>query len=264
MKSFSRLALLALLFFSFAPISMVVAAEAEKQPENMLKTIKDHKELSKFANMIDDADLEDMFEQKDSPLTVFAPTNDALGKLPSDVVKRIKDKAQLQSFVKYHIISDNKVYSSNIKGRKVSPSSASGETLLFNGMGEATKVNDAKFVTADVNATNGLLHIMDAPIIPASMIEIDEKARTKPEMEVHKEIEIKKENKNEAKTEDKPAITPTAKSDKKPDEGIKKEDEKKPASTTSNGTVAPTQTPTPPPAPAEPKKSSRGWKIFGW
>ncbi len=75
-------------------------AESAQSQEDLFKTMKNDKELSSFVDMVDNSGLDKILEQKDKVMTVFAPTNSALKKLPSDVSKKIdSDKAALKKFV---------------------------------------------------------------------------------------------------------------------------------------------------------------------
>jgi uncharacterized surface protein with fasciclin (FAS1) repeats len=146
--------------------------ETPKPAENVMKTIKGRKDLSKFAGLIEDTGLESVLESKEEHYTVFAPTNDALGNVPSDVMKRAKaDKEHLKSFVKYHIISGSEVFFTNIRGRRAGPAAMSGETIMFEGTGKVVKVNDSGFVASDLSSANGVVHVMDAALIPPSIKE---------------------------------------------------------------------------------------------
>ena len=90
----------------------------------------------------------------------------------ADVAKRIKtDKAHTQSFVKYHAITGSQVFAGSIRNRRASPSSASGESLSFDGIGGTPKVNTAHLVMPDLQAPNGVVHIIDAALVPPSFTE---------------------------------------------------------------------------------------------
>jgi len=150
----------------------VQAADAG-MPENVLKVIKSHKELSKFADLLDNAGIESELTQKDSKITVFAPSNAAMEKIPSEVMKKAKsEKDGLKSLARYHIISGSAVFGGNIKGRRAGPSTANGEMVGFDGMGKELKVNDAVITTPDMNALNGVVHIINAPLIPLSLNDV--------------------------------------------------------------------------------------------
>jgi uncharacterized surface protein with fasciclin (FAS1) repeats len=101
------------------------------------------------------------------PFTVFAPTDEAFAKLPKGTVEDLlkpENKAKLAAILTYHVIS-GKVMAADIKGKKSDVKTVQGSTLAV----DATKdvmVNDAKVVTADVAASNGVIHIIDTVVMP--------------------------------------------------------------------------------------------------
>ena len=102
----------------------------------------------------------------EGPFTVFAPTDDAFAKLPAGTVEELikpENKAKLASILTLHVVS-GKVMSSDITG-PMNPASVNGETLSIDTANGVT-VNDAKVVTADVEASNGVIHVIDTVLLP--------------------------------------------------------------------------------------------------
>lgn len=111
------------------------------------------------------------------PYTVFAPSNAAFGKLPSGTLQSLTqpgrgtaaNKAKLQQLVGYHVVSGN-VLSSDLKdGQTIK--TLSGGTLTVRKRGNAVMLTDAKggsamVTTADIQATNGTVHAIDAVLMP--------------------------------------------------------------------------------------------------
>lgn len=141
--------------------------------KNVYEIIAANKKLSKFTGMIDRAGLKDMLSANTGePITVFAPSNDALNDIPGDVMKRIEaSTASQQSFIKYHIIAGSMVSSGAIKGRRASPAAANGEALSFDGSDHTKppKVGDGTLEQADIVATNGIIHIVSGALVPPSL-----------------------------------------------------------------------------------------------
>lgn len=180
LKRIAPAAALAVLL-AFGPA--LAADQPAKPPENVMKAIKAQKDLSKFADLIASAGLEKQFEEKGANMTVFAPTNAAMGKIPSDVMKRAKaEKEGLKSLVLYHTIMGSQVFSGNISGRRASPSTGNGEMVSFDGMGKELKVNEATIVTPDLVSQNGVVQMIDTPLIPPSLKE-QPKAQVEPAAE---------------------------------------------------------------------------------
>ena len=97
------------------------------------------------------------------PFTVFAPTDEAFAKIPkADLDKLLADKAKLKSVLTYHVVS-GKVMSTDIKPGKVKTLQGSDVTLSTTG---GVMVNNAKVVSADVAADNGVIHAIDTVLMP--------------------------------------------------------------------------------------------------
>ena len=199
------LVMVAGLLLSASAFAAAPAQQAAK-PETVFKILESRKDLSKFKDMIESAGIEKDFDSKGAMITVFAPTNAAMEKIPSDVMKRAKsEKDNLKSFVRYHTIMGSAVFAGNIKNRMASPSSGSGEMIGFDGRGKELKVNDGVITTPDLVALNGVVHIVDAPMIPPSF-KGDKDKKKEEEAERAKMEEMTKER----------AATPAAKAEKGP------------------------------------------------
>ena len=101
------------------------------------------------------------------PFTVFAPSDDAFAKLPAGTVDELvkpENKIKLNQILKLHVIP-GKVMAADVKDKKLSPASASGETLDVDGT-DGVKVSGAKVTSADIECTNGVIHVIDIVIMP--------------------------------------------------------------------------------------------------
>jgi len=96
------------------------------------------------------------------PFTVFAPTDEAFEKLPEGTVESLlkpENKSKLVAILTYHVIP-GKVMSGDIAGKKLSVATVQGGQVSVNAM-SGVMVNDAKVVTADIPASNGVIHAID-------------------------------------------------------------------------------------------------------
>jgi len=103
----------------------------------------------------------------DGPFTVFAPSDEAFAKLPKGTVEDLlkpENNSKLAAILTYHVIP-GKVMSADISGKKLSPKTVQGQTVTVDATDGVT-VNSAKVVTADVAATNGVIHVIDTVIMP--------------------------------------------------------------------------------------------------
>jgi uncharacterized surface protein with fasciclin (FAS1) repeats len=100
------------------------------------------------------------------PFTVFAPTNAAFAALPAGVLDKLvkpENKAALTSILTYHVVADAAVKAADVKAGDVK--TVNGESLTLGTTGGVT-VNTAKVVTPDVVASNGVVHVIDAVLLP--------------------------------------------------------------------------------------------------
>ncbi|WP_454598127.1 fasciclin domain-containing protein [Qipengyuania sp. SM2507] len=103
----------------------------------------------------------------EGPFTVFAPTDDAFAKLPAGTVEDLvkpENKAKLAAILTYHVMA-GKVMAADVVGQKLEPATVNGATLHVDGSDGVT-VNGANVVTADIDCTNGVIHVIDAVLIP--------------------------------------------------------------------------------------------------
>jgi len=115
--------------------------------------------------------------QSAGPFTVFAPDDNAFSKLPKETIEGLlNDTAKLKSVLTYHVIN-GKVKSDQAmklaeeqKPAKVSTLQGSQVTLKVEGfLNKSLYVNDAKVTKADIEASNGIIHVIDAVLLPPNL-----------------------------------------------------------------------------------------------
>jgi len=101
------------------------------------------------------------------PFTVFAPTDAAFAKLPAGTVDMLllpENKAMLQAVLKYHVVAGE------VKSAQVvtltSATTLQGSDVAITVTGSTVKVNDATVTAADVEASNGVIHVIDTVLLP--------------------------------------------------------------------------------------------------
>ena len=105
----------------------------------------------------------------DGPLTVFAPTDDAFAALPEGTVENLlkpENVDQLKAILLYHVVA-GKIMAADI-GSGAKPATLQGATIDVVGSGYGVPVNGANVVSADIKASNGVIHVIDAVILPPS------------------------------------------------------------------------------------------------
>ena len=101
------------------------------------------------------------------PFTVFAPSDTAFSKLPTGTVDGLlkpENKAKLVSILAYHVIP-GKIMSGDIAGKKISVKTVQGSEISVDAM-YGVKINDSNVASADIAATNGVIHVIDKVLMP--------------------------------------------------------------------------------------------------
>ena len=132
------------------------------QAKDIVETAVAAGSFKTLATALQAAGLVDTLKSK-GPFTVFAPTDEAFAKIPkADLDALLKDKAKLTAVLTYHVVS-GKVMAKDVKAGNVKTVQGSDITLAT--MGGVT-VNNAKVVSADVGASNGVIHVIDTVLMP--------------------------------------------------------------------------------------------------
>lgn len=103
------------------------------------------------------------------PLTVFAPTDDAFKQLPAGTVERLlrpENREELRRLLSYHVV-EGRVLAGDLAGRTLRPRTLAGPRLSVDGR-QGVAINTARVVTADVAASNGVIHVIDRVLLPPS------------------------------------------------------------------------------------------------
>jgi uncharacterized surface protein with fasciclin (FAS1) repeats len=103
------------------------------------------------------------------PFTVFAPTDAAFAKLPAGTVEALlADPQKLASILTFHVVPGKVMAADIVKANGAKPATANGQSLDIVVRDGKVLVNGANVVTADVVASNGVIHVIDTVLIPAA------------------------------------------------------------------------------------------------
>jgi uncharacterized surface protein with fasciclin (FAS1) repeats len=145
-------------------VSAGLAGPVLAQPKDIVDTAVAAGSFKTLARLLTDADLVGVMKGP-GPYTVFAPTDEAFARVPADVLAGLgKDKAKLQEVLKYHVLT-SKWTTDDIKLVKQT-GTAQGKSVAFGASGTALTVNSAKIVKPNVDCTNGMIHVIDAVLLP--------------------------------------------------------------------------------------------------
>ncbi|WP_109313436.1 fasciclin domain-containing protein [Ruegeria sp. AU67] len=104
----------------------------------------------------------------EGPFTVFAPTDEAFAALPEGTVETLlkpENKDQLVAILTYHVVP-GKVMSGDLSDDMTAATVQGGEVTID--LDNGVMVNDANVVQADIETSNGVIHVIDKVILPAS------------------------------------------------------------------------------------------------
>ena len=176
--SAAALAALALTATAAAPVlaqekTVMVGGAAMFPSKNIIQNAVNSKDHTTLVAAVKAAGLVETLEGK-GPFTVFAPTNAAFGKLPAGTVDNLvkpENKPTLTKILTYHVVPGKLDASSLTDGKKLK--TAEGEELMVKHQDGKVWIIDAKggksMVTiSNVNQSNGVIHVVDTVLMPAS------------------------------------------------------------------------------------------------
>tara|TARA_B100000902_G_C27175598_1_gene846167 strand:+ start:478 stop:963 length:486 start_codon:yes stop_codon:yes gene_type:complete len=106
--------------------------------------------------------------KSEGPFTVFAPTDEAFSALPAGTVETLlkpENKDQLVNILTYHVLP-GKVMSADIAGKSLEVQMVNGGTAKIDAT-DGVQIDAANVVSADIEASNGVIHVIDAVILPS-------------------------------------------------------------------------------------------------
>jgi len=112
------------------------------------------------------AGLEDTL-RGDGPFTVFAPTDEAFAKLPAGTIESLlkpENRDQLVAVLTYHVIP-GKVMAADIAGQTAEVATVQGSSISVDAT-DGVMVDDANVIQADIEASNGVIHVIDTVVLP--------------------------------------------------------------------------------------------------
>merc|ERR1712232_632727 len=142
-------------------------AEATMPMQSIVDIASGNEAFSTLVSLVTQAELVDTLSSA-GPFTVFAPTNDAFAKLPADAVAYLtapENKEALQKVLTYHVVS-GKVMSTDLSAGAVGTVEGQSVSVSLN----PVMINKANVATADVEASNGVIHVIDSVLIPEGVL----------------------------------------------------------------------------------------------
>jgi uncharacterized surface protein with fasciclin (FAS1) repeats len=141
--------------------STLIAASASAK--DIVDTAASAGQFNTLASALQAAGLVDTLKGP-GPFTVFAPTDEAFAKIPkADLDALLKDKAKLTAVLTYHVVP-GKVMAKDVKAGALK--SVEGSPITVAATGNKVMVDNATVTKTDINADNGVIHVIDSVIVP--------------------------------------------------------------------------------------------------
>ena len=146
---------------SAGPQGSAASAAAKK---DIVETAVEAGQFNTLTSLLKKAGLVKTLKAK-GPYTVFAPTDAAFAKVPQATLDELgQDKAKLRSVLLYHVVGRKLTAAKIVKRRSVK--TLNGQRVRIRVRGETVRVGGARVTTADVGASNGVIHIINKVLIP--------------------------------------------------------------------------------------------------
>ena len=159
------------IFTALAAALLLMATETfagsyGKQQSDIVDTAVSAGTFNTLATALEAGDLVDTLKA-DGPYTVFAPTDEAFAKLPAGTVEMLllpENKDKLVTILTYHVVP-GKVYAAEVITMTSAPT-ANGSDVAISIVDETVFINDSRVVATDIEASNGIIHVVDSVILP--------------------------------------------------------------------------------------------------
>jgi uncharacterized surface protein with fasciclin (FAS1) repeats len=162
MSVLRSIALATILAFVVAP----AAHAGSMAKKDIVETAKEAGDFTTLVKALDAAGLVETLKGE-GPFTVFAPSDAAFDKLPDGTVQNLlkpENKDKLTSILTYHVVP-GKVMASDVKGKEMQADTVEGTQLSIDAT-DGVMIGEAKVTKADIEASNGVIHVIDTVLMP--------------------------------------------------------------------------------------------------
>ena len=151
------------ILFVGAALAALAGCAAHPVPVTVAQTMAANPQLSTLSQLVARANLTDTL-MASGPLTVFAPSNAAFAKVPAKTMTDLAaDPVKLKAMLAYHVLPV-KVMATEVKNSNAK--TLNGASVAISKAGDFVTIEDAVVQTADIPASNGVVHIVDSVLLP--------------------------------------------------------------------------------------------------
>ena len=149
---------------AFAILGAVASNASAAPKKDIVDTAVEAGQFTTLAKALGAADLVTTLKGK-GPFTVFAPTDDAFAKLPAGTVEALlKDKEKLRAVLTYHVVA-GKVKAAQVV-KMTSAKTVQGGAVKIAAEGGKVMIDGATVTKADIECSNGVIHVVDSVLLP--------------------------------------------------------------------------------------------------
>ena len=147
-------------------LSLAVSAPASAQGKDIVDTAVAAGNFKTLAQALEAAGLVSTLKGA-GPFTVFAPTDEAFAKLPAGTLEALlkpENKSKLQRILTSHVVAGNVMAADVVKLTEAK--TLNGMMVKVKVNGDTVMINDATVTSANIAASNGVIHVIDSVILP--------------------------------------------------------------------------------------------------
>ena len=145
-------------------LALSIAAPARAAEKDIVTTAVEAGSFKTLAKLLTDAGLVETLKGA-GPFTVFAPTDEAFAKVPKATLDALAaDKAKLKAVLTYHVVAGKVMAADVVKLKEAK--TVQGSSVKITVTGGKVTVDAANVVKTDIVASNGVIHVIDAVILP--------------------------------------------------------------------------------------------------
>jgi uncharacterized surface protein with fasciclin (FAS1) repeats len=142
------------------------AKAAQHEGKSIIEVAKQAGNFNTLVTAIQAAGLIETLQGR-GPFTVFAPNDAAFAKLPAGTIEGLlKDTKKLSSILTFHVLPGKVMAAEVLAAKNLKPATVNGATLDIKVKDGKVYVNGARVIATDITASNGVIHVIDAVVMP--------------------------------------------------------------------------------------------------
>jgi uncharacterized surface protein with fasciclin (FAS1) repeats len=156
--------------FAFIALAFAAVSALAGEKKDIVDAAAGAENLKTLVAAVKAAGLVDTLKGE-GPFTVMAPTDEAFAKPPEGTVEGLlkpENKDKLVAILKYHVVPAKAMAADVVKLNAQSVKTAEGDSAKITGKGDTVMIDNAKVIKTDIECTNGVIHVIDAVILPPS------------------------------------------------------------------------------------------------